>query len=74
MPRHNVPLRVEAVLACIAPLTPEQLARALDYNPKNIGPQVFYMLRAGRVQRVPASRAQRQQNGNVTVAYALGER
>lgn len=71
MPRHNVPLRVEAVLACIAPLTPGQLAHALDYDPKHIGPQVFYMLRAGRVQRVPASSKQHQQNRNVTCAYTL---
>ena len=71
MPRHNVPNRIAAVLACVAPLTPRQLARALGYNPLHIGPQVYAMYRDGRIRRVVASGRQYRLHRGATCAYAL---
>ena len=74
MTRYNIPARVEALLSCISPLTPRQLARALNYSPADIGPQLANMLRQRRVRRVGASSRQRSEATCPGSAYALGTR
>jgi DNA-binding MarR family transcriptional regulator len=74
MSPHNVPARVCAVLACVGPLTPKQLALALDYSNTHIGPQLARMHQEGRIHRVSATAKQRQLSGGVGSAYAIGGR
>lgn len=74
MTTHNISARVCVLLACIAPLTPRQLAIALDYNDRHLGPQLAAMWRGGRLQRATPSARQRQASGGRSGAYSLAER
>ena len=67
-------LRVQALLATIAPLTPGQISRALnDLTLNDVNNAVFSLRRSGVVRTVSQSARQRQVSGHGS-AYALAAR
>ena len=60
MGRHNIPARVTVLLGCISPLTPKQVARALNYKYSDIGTSLAAMHAQGRLRRTQALTGRQQ--------------